>query len=244
MNLLLNFSYNGTNFSGYQIQPKKRTIQEEIEKVLKTIFQVDIKIYASGRTDAKVHALNQYANFYVSDLKYELDELKYRMNRLLPGDIYIKSIKKVNENFNARFNAKYKIYEMLINYIEKNPFTKNYVVDSFCKVSIKKCREAAKLFVGRKNFQNFCSKEFDEKNYVRNIKKIKIFKKSGVLHMKFIGDGFMKYQIRMISANILLYGQDKIHKEEIIKRLNVLDTRDASPYCLTGEGLYLINVIY
>lgn len=244
MNLLLNFSYDGTNFYGYQKQPNKRTVQGEIEKVLSTLFQEEVKIYASGRTDAKVHALNQYANFKIEHLKFDIKDLCYRMNKLLPNDIVIKKISIVDDNFHARFNAKYKVYEMLINFKEKNPFYRNYVVDSFSNVSIKKCKEIAKYFIGRKNFMNYCSKEEDENNFIRTIKKIKIFKKNGVLHMIFVGDGFMTYQIRMISANILLYGENKISKDEIIKRLNFVDKRDVSPYCLSAEGLYLVNVIY
>lgn len=244
MNLLLNFSYDGTNFYGYQKQPNKRTIQGEIEKVLSILFQEEVKIYASGRTDAKVHAINQYANFKIENLRFDIKDLCYRMNKLLPNDIVIKKISIVDDNFHARYNAKYKVYEMLINFKEKNPFYRNYVVDSFANVSIKKCKEIAKYFIGKKNFMNYCSKEEDENNFIRTIKKIKIFKKNGVLHMIFVGDGFMTYQIRMISANILLYGQNKISKDEIIKRLNFVDKRDVSPYCLSAEGLYLVNVIY
>lgn len=244
MNLLLNFSYDGTNFYGYQKQPNKRTVQGEIENVLNTLFQEEIKIYASGRTDAKVHAINQYANFKIEHLKFDIKDLWYRMNKLLPNDIVIKKICIVDDNFHARFNTKYKVYEMLINFKEKNPFYRNYVVDSFSNVSIKKCKEIAKYFIGKKNFMNYCSKEEDENNFIRTIKKIKIFKNNGVLHMIFVGDGFMTYQIRMISANILLYGQNKISKDEIIKRLNFVDKRDVSPYCLSAEGLYLVNVIY
>ena len=244
MNLLLNFSYDGTNFYGYQKQPNKRTIQGEIEKVLSILFQEEVKIYASGRTDAKVHAINQYANFKIEHLKFDTKDLCYRMNKLLPNDIVIKKISIVDDNFHARFNAKYKVYEMLINFKEKNPFYRNYVVDSFSNVSIKKCKKIAKYFIGKKNFMNYCSKEEDENNFIRTIKKIKIFKNNGVLHIIFVGDGFMTYQIRMISANILLYGQNKISKDEIVKRLNFVDKRDVSPYCLSAEGLYLVNVIY
>ena len=160
MNLLLNFSYDGTNFYGYQKQPNKRTIQGEIEKVLSTLFQEEVKIYASGRTDAKVHAINQYANFKIEHFKFDTKDLCYRMNKLLPNDIVIKKISIVDDNFHARFNAKYKVYEMLINFKEKNPFYRNYVVDSFSNVSIKKCKEIAKYFIGKKNFMNYCSKEW------------------------------------------------------------------------------------
>ena len=245
MRYLITFAYDGSKYKGYQKQPKEKTVQGELEKALKTINgHKKVSVHASGRTDAGVHAFNQKAHFDL-DIKHVTPEkLKDGLNSLLPKDIYIKNVEMVADDFHARFNAKYKVYEMLINFKEKNPFYRNYVVDSFSNISIKKCKEIAKYFVGRKNFMNYCSKEEDENNFIRTIKKIKIFKKNVVLHMIFVGDGFMTYQVRMISANILLYGQNKISKDEIIKRLNFVDKRDVSPYCLSAEGLYLVNVIY
>ena len=72
MNICLVFSYNGSKFFGYQKQPNKRTVQEEIESCLSRLFNEEIKIYASGRTDAKVHAIRQYANFIIEEEKLEV----------------------------------------------------------------------------------------------------------------------------------------------------------------------------
>ena len=164
INLLLRFSYDGSNFYGFQKQPNFRSVQQELENVLSKLFNKEIKIYGSGRTDAKVHALNQYANFFIDKLNYDLNDLKYRLNKMLPNDIYIKDIKQVDENFNARFNVKIKIYDMVINNFQHNPFLNNYVIDSFNKTSINKMKKIAKLFIGQKCFINFTSKEEDEFN--------------------------------------------------------------------------------
>lgn len=244
INLLLRFSYDGSNFYGFQKQPNFRSVQQELENVLSKLFNKEIKIYGSGRTDAKVHALNQYANFFIDKLNYDLNDLKYRLNKMLPNDIYIKDIKQVDENFNARFNVKIKIYDMVINNFQHDPFLNNYVIDSFNKTSINKMKKIAKLFIGQKCFINFTSKEEDEFNFIRCIYKIKIFKKNNLIHIRFYGDGFMRYQVRMISANILLYGQNKIKKEEILDKLNNLTSRNITAYCLNANGLYLFDVKY
>ena len=99
---LMTFSYDGTDFSGYQKQPKKRTIQGEIEKILKQINNDNkVEIHSSGRTDAGVHAINQKAHFDI-DITITPEKLKKAMNSLLPSDIYVKEVESVNSTFHAR----------------------------------------------------------------------------------------------------------------------------------------------
>ena len=105
MKYLMTFSYDGTNFNGYQKQPKKRTIQGEVESVLKEINGgKSVLIHSSGRTDAGVHAINQKAHFTM-DIEISPERLIKGMNSLLPDDIYVKSIVLVDDDFHARFNA-------------------------------------------------------------------------------------------------------------------------------------------
>ena len=127
MRYLMSFSYDGSNFKGYQKQPKVRTVQGEIEKALKQINNNNkVDIHSSGRTDAGVHALNQTAHF---DLEMEITEEKLRhgLNSLLPEDVYIKKISKVDDDFHARFNSIGKEYIYIINLGEYNPIERNYV---------------------------------------------------------------------------------------------------------------------
>ena len=127
MRYFITFSYDGSDFSGYQKQPKARTVQNELEKVLKQINgNKEVEVQASGRTDAGVHAMNQKAHF---DLTSELtcEKLQKAMNSLLPSDIYIKKVEEVDENFHARFNATGKEYIYKINMGEYNPLERKYV---------------------------------------------------------------------------------------------------------------------
>ena len=117
MRYFMTFSYDGTCFSGYQKQPRKRTIQKEIEDVLKQINDnKNVVIYSSGRTDAGVHALNQKAHFTL-DIKISPERLLKGMNALLPDDIYIKNIDLVDDEFHARFDAIGKEYVYEISFI-------------------------------------------------------------------------------------------------------------------------------
>ena len=127
MRYFITFSYDGSKFKGYQKQPKGRTVQGEIEKVLKKInSNKDISISASGRTDAGVHAYNQKAHFDM-DKTIDLDKLKNSLNGLLPKDIYVKNVEIVDDNFHARFNVKAKEYIYKINMGEYDPIKKDYV---------------------------------------------------------------------------------------------------------------------
>lgn len=247
MNILLVFSYNGKNFSGYQIQPKKRTVQEEIEKVLSQIFNSSIKINASGRTDAKVHAVRQYANFKIesSSLKFSLDELKYRLNKMLPNDIYILDIKEVEEEFHARFAAISKIYEYKFTSISNHDVFKNGLITEISeRFDLDKINYIKDKFIGTHNFKNFTSKVEDKDNFVRTIYDIKVVKNDdSSISLFFNGSGFMMYQVRMLAANIVLYSSGRIKEEEIDELLNK-DERSITQYCFPPEGLYLIDVKY
>ena len=138
MRYLITLSYDGTNYKGYQKQPRGKTIQAEVEKVLgKVNGEKKVEIHASGRTDAHVHALNQKAHFDLPD-RIDCDKLKHSMNSLLPGDIYVKEIVPVPDTFHARYHVMEKTYEYYINTSEYNPIERNYVFQYNYKLNIDK----------------------------------------------------------------------------------------------------------
>ena len=125
MKYKLNFSYDGTNYFGYAKQVDKITLQEEVETKLSKILNSKIKIYASGRTDKKVHAIEQVADFTI-DKDIDCNKLKIQLNKILNDDIHINNIEKVSEEFSSRFSAKKKTYIYIINPAEPTPFLRNY----------------------------------------------------------------------------------------------------------------------
>ena len=106
------FSYDGSKFNGLQRQKNTRTVQKTIEEALSKIFEDDIELKASGRTDAGVHAVNQVAHF---DIKKDIKGLKHKLNLLLNPDIVVKSVSNVNDDFHARLSVKKKEYVYKIN---------------------------------------------------------------------------------------------------------------------------------
>lgn len=237
------FSYDGSGFYGYSKQIDKRTIQEEVEKSLSKILNEDIKIYASGRTDRGVHALNQVADFVVDRKIEDLNKFLYQINKVIPDDIYIKKINKVNINFSSRFSSKTKIYEYRINLKEYNPLMRNYEYFNSSIVNIDAMKVASKLFIGTKCFKDFTSKKEDENNFIRTIYSIDFKLKKDILLIEFKGDGFMRYEVRKIVGTLIEIGKNKIDTKFIENHLNSIN-RDIVNYTAFSGGLYLKKVRY
>lgn len=240
------FSYDGTNFSGYQKQVKERTVQGELEKALKEINNnKKVEVHASGRTDAGVHALNQKAHF---DLNIEIscDKLKKGLNSLLPNDIHVKKIEETTENFHARFNAKGKEYIYLINMGEYNPIERNYVYQYNKKLDTVEMERAMKYLEGTHDFQAFTKTDAEIEDYVRTLSQtnlIRDLKDVNKLTLVFVGTGFLRYMVRNIVGTLIEIGEGKRKSEEIITILKSKDRKNAGKTA-NSEGLYLKNVFY
>lgn len=243
MRIRLDMSYDGHNFKGFQRQVNERTVQQEIECVLSKIFNSEIVITASGRTDAGVHALKQVVTFTPNKEVNDLSLLRYSLNRMLPNDIHINAIKEVNDDFHPRFSAYSKTYKYLLNMGEANPFYENYRYEFKRKLDVQKMEEAKKLFIGEHNFQNFTTKEEDTKGFIRNISSITINQEKDVLTIILIGNGFMRYMVRMIVGTLIMIGLGKEDKSFIINKLTD-NERMPVIYKAPPQGLYLVDVKY
>lgn len=238
-------SYNGTNYSGWQKQTNETSIQEEIEKVLSTIFNTPTNIQGSGRTDALVHAYNQHFHFEVNDdKKVDLERLKYSMNSMLPNDIEIKSLEVVDNDWHARFSAKGKRYIYKVKTLAKDPFNDHlawlnpepFDYDLLCKSLL--------LFKGEHDFKSFTSKEEDDNNFIRVIDDITVTKQGNDISISFVGNGFMRYQIRFMVGTAFAVATKDIDISYITTRLDSGVKRDITHYKAPGQGLYLDEVFY
>ena len=235
-------SYDGKAYYGFQIQEDLPTIELEIRKALKKAFNLDIKIYGSGRTDKGVHALGQVFHF---DLDNEIptEGVKRGLNSLLPKDIYIKSVSIVNDDFHARFSAKEKEYRYYINIKEYDPLTIDYM-PFYSYLDISLMEEAIHLFEGNHDFKGFASASIDErKDTVKTIFETKVNILDGRVEFIFRGTAFLKYQVRRMMGLLIDIGRGYYKKEKI---LEVLEKKDPSISHRVAEpsGLYLYKVTY
>ncbi len=243
MRYLMTFCYNGSKYNGYQRQPGGlKTIQEELENALTYINGGNfVEIFASGRTDKKVHALGQTAHFDL-DLDISLEKLKRAINSNISKDIHVINIQIVNSNFHARYDAISKKYIYSLNMGEYNPLEKDFVLQYGKKLNIDLMEKAIKYFVGKHNFQLFVGGDTKKKSYEREIFDAYIDKQGEKLNFTFIGDGFMQYQIRNMVGTLIKIGQKKFLPEKI---KSMLEGKDKNLiYCIDGCGLKLVEVKY
>lgn len=246
MRYFITFSYDGSKYKGYQKQVDDRTIQGEIEQVLKQINSgVDVCIHASGRTDAGVHALNQRAHF---DMEKKIDVLKLKasMNSLLPDDIYIKNVDVVSNDFHARYNVKAKEYVYKINMGEYDPIEKDYVYQYNKRLDVVEIERALKYLEGTHDFKAFCKADSEKEDYVRTIVQtnlIRDLKNVNKITISFLGTGFLRYMVRNMVGTLIEIGEGKRKSEDILDIFNSLDRKEAGKTA-PASGLYLRDVFY
>ena len=246
MRYFMAFSYDGSKYSGYQKQPREKTVQGEIEKALKQINGGKaISISASGRTDAGVHAYNQRAHFDM-ETNISCPKLKQALNSLIPDSIYIKGICEVDDNFHARFNVKAKEYIYKINMGTYNPIEKDYVYQYNKKLDIPEMERALKYLEGTHDFRSFVKVDEEKDDYIRTIVQTSLIrdtKNVNQITISVLGTGFMRYMVRNIVGMLIEIGEGKYKSEDIIDILNAKD-RTKAGICAPACGLYLKDVYY
>lgn len=243
MRYLMCFSYDGSKFNGYQKQPSLYTVQDVIEEKLTIInSNKKVSISASGRTDKGVHAYNQYAHFDLDKI-IDLDLLKHSLNKMLPDSIYIKNIMNVSSDFHARFNVIKKEYIYKINVGEFNPMDNDYIYQYCDKLDVDLMKLATKYFIGEHNFKSYTKGCEEKETYIRNIFDVKIEENNNIIHISFIGNGFMRYMVRNMVGSLIEVGSKKIEPTKI-KEIIEDEDRTSSGICAPACGLYLANVYY
>lgn len=240
-NYKLILSYDGTDFHGWQRQPKKRTVQGTLEDSLTQITQKKINITGAGRTDAGVHAQAQVANFKAS-LSMEDDELFRALNSLLPWDVRVTSLERTDLDFHARKMAKSKIYQYRIfNSTNISPFIMRYVLHWPSSLKVQSMREAAPLFIREADFTSFSSNRLLDP--VRKVTRSELHKKGDEIIYTVEANGFLRYMVRTMAGTLLEVGKGKLLPEQIEALFRKKERSLASPTA-PAKGLCLIKVNY
>jgi tRNA pseudouridine38-40 synthase len=239
-------SYDGSNYSGWQVQPNSLSIQEVIEKALLTLFHTPIKVIASGRTDAGVHALGQVAHISL-DSPVEEEKLLYSINGLLPRDICVRTLYPASPDFHARFHAKRKVYHYHL-HCEKfqDPSKRFYSYHVRYKLDIEALKKAITYFIGTHNFKAFANE--NEKGSAKNspiktIYTINLVEERGGYRLEFEGNGFLYKMVRNIVGTLLDCAAGKLIPEEL-PALFASEDRKQTSRAAPAHGLFLVRVDY
>lgn len=252
---LLKIQFLGFRYSGWQKQPGQKTIESMLVKTLKFILpERKFKILGAGRTDAKVSALEAAFELYLDDGPIlDFDDFLVLFNNNLPPDIRILGISEVDETFNIIQNSKEKEYVYLFAFGEKShPFCAPYLVTFLDKLDIDEMISVAKLFEGTHNFKSYTARPQNNTKLIRTINSCAIIEnailkanffpnKTYALHIK--GEGFMRYQIRMIMGVLVQVGKGELTQEEVIYSLNE-ESDMKLPFVAPGSGLILNKLAF
>ena len=242
-NFKLTIEYNGANFSGWQKQDGKRTVQGQIEEALKTITGEDVTLNGSGRTDKGVHALGQVASV-VLESPITVEGLKRALNNVLPDDVFVKKVEVADDNFHARFSAKRKTYQYVVQVGGDRSAVKNTTLAYFpYAVDLKKMEDAAALLIGKHNFKGFCSSGTTVKDFEREIFALSIKKRGRIFTFEVTGNGFLYNMVRIIVGTLLDVGRGKLSLQDVKDALE-LGKRECAGQTMAACGLYLKKVEY
>ncbi len=242
----LTLSYDGTDFSGWQQQCNAQSIHQITKEAIEQILQDPIRLIGSGRTDAGVHALAQVAHFTHPSVR-EPYRLLRGINALLPPTIRVMEVEIVDDAFHAQRSAKGKIYHYHLWLDEHiDPTQRLYVWKPKRTVDVALLRQAAKEFIGTKDFTSFANKANEgsaAKNPVRTIHRIDVVEETGGVRLEFHGNGFLYKMVRNIVGAMVAAASGKLEMDEIARIFAARDRRRA-PQAAGASGLFLVQVLY
>lgn len=236
-------AYDGTNYSGWQIQPHAQSIQRCIERALGTILQTSVRVIGAGRTDSGVHALAQCAHFIHPDAIC-CEKVLLSLNGLLPKDIRVLQLEAVEDSFHARYSAKRKIYHYHL-HLEQPPdlFKRRFAYCPRFPIDIDLLERATHAFVGTHDFTTFSNRGGTHKSAVRTLHRLSVVEEPGGIRLEFEGNGFLYKMVRNIVGALLDICRGKLGVEEIPALFAAKDRRKGAQ-AAPPEGLFLAEIIY
>lgn len=236
----LEVSYKGTNYSGFQVQENANTIQAEIEKAFRILQRDKIVMTGSSRTDAGVHALQ---NFFHFDYDAEINpHFIYKMNAILPGDVVVKRLSPVNPDLHCRFDAVSREYKYFI-YRHKDPFLKDRAFFFPYKLNLELLQKAAAILTEYNDFTSFSKRNTQVKTFQCQVFQSVWLQEDDCLVYNVKADRFLRGMVRALTATMLGIGRGKISLDEFKRVIEAKDCTKAS-FAVPANGLFLIGVSY
>lgn len=241
MRYFIHLAYNGTRFCGWQRQPHSPSIQENIESILTTLLGEEISVTGAGRTDSGVHASSYYAHFD-TNTSFSPQDLRYKLNRILPNDIVIYDIFPVKDDLHARFSALSRTYTYTITQ-KKNPFALETEYYFPQPLDVALMNDACKLLLGTKDFTSFSKLHTDVTNNICTVTHAEWVSENSKLIFTISANRFLRNMVRSIVGTLLDIGQKKISISDFQKIIDAKDRQKAGksiPAC----GLTLCKIEY
>jgi tRNA pseudouridine38-40 synthase len=232
-------SYKGTNYSGFQKQHNANSVQAELEKALEVFYRQKFDLTGSSRTDAGVHALQ---NFFHFDLDVMIEDDSYNLNAILPDDIVVKRIFSVSVDAHCRFDAISREYHYYI-YQHKNPFLQGRAYYVPYTIDIALLQAAAAEIKKHIDFTSFSKRNTQVNNFLCTIYTSVWIQQDNCLIYKVKANRFLRGMVKGLVGTMLLAGKKKINIDEFTDIINAKDCTKAD-FSVSSEGLFLVEVVY
>jgi tRNA pseudouridine38-40 synthase len=249
MNYRLTLQYDGTEFSGWQIQEDARTVQGELTRALSLVEGREVVVHGAGRTDAGVHAEGQVASVRLRR-EFEPEKLRAAINGNVANDLRVVEVQIVPDDFHARFDAKGKTYcYRVFNERVMSPFWSRYALHESRAIDTDAMCEAAALFIGEHDWTAFSSAQTDVKSRVRNVNALEVTRRRSVrgrgilIEIRVSADGFLRYMVRSIAGALLAVGRGETDAEAIRRAIETGERTHAAATA-PAHGLTLVEVRY
>lgn len=243
MRILLELSYLGSAYYGWQIQPDVPTVQGEINRALSVLYGCEILTQGSSRTDRGVHAKSFFCHFD-TDRSFDISRLPMALNANLPRDISVHSARVVDGDFHARFNVKCKTYEYLIwNNPTRSAFYSDRALHWWYGADVEAMDKAAKALCGTHDFAAFKAQGSPVETTVRTIFDAGVERDGDFIKIHVTGDGFLYNMVRIIVGTLLYMARGKLSFDAMPELIESLDRTKTGP-TVGPEGLYLVKTEY
>ena len=243
-NILLTLEYDGSEFHGWQVQPNTRTVQRELEAILRLMYDDDeLRVTGSGRTDSGVHALGMGATFMATK-DIPMEGLVRGLNSQLPKDIVILTAREVPATFCARHSAQGKRYRYKIwNTLRRPAIERKRTWHISDPLDIFAMQKAASYLIGRHDFSSFRGAGCASKHPHRDLHEISIFQEGSMIVVEVNGSAFLRHMVRNIVGCLVDVGKGVRPPEwmdEVLKSKN----RSKASLTAPAQGLYMVFVRY
>ncbi|CAM4335497.1 tRNA pseudouridine(38-40) synthase TruA [Cytophagaceae bacterium 50C-KIRBA] len=240
---LLQFSYDGGFFHGFQIQKNAVSVQSELEKALSTIAGIPVDLVGSSRTDTGVHAQEQFAHFdCIEEANQPKVDWVYRLNRILPASLAIQAIYQVPDDFHARFDALSRTYEYHIS-LTKDPFSREYAYWFEAPLNLEAMNQAAQILLNHQDFQSFSKVKTDVNTFDCQLSQASWRRQTNQLIFTIQGNRFLRGMVRAVVGTLIEIGLGKWDQVDLIRILASKDRKQAGR-AVPAHGLHLIQVAY
>ena len=243
MRFFIILSYDGTRYHGWQVQPNGPSVQEKLQWALSTILRQDIQVTGAGRTDAGVHARMMVAHFDVESMDFELQDLTYKLNRLLPQDIAIQKMEPVSDEMHARFSATSRTYHYYIHTV-KDPFLRAYSCELHYSLDFQLMNEAAAILMTYEDFGAFCKAHADVKTTLCHITAAQWHQTSpSSWYFEITANRFLRNMVRAVVGTLIDVGRGRLSLDDFRKVVEGKRRTEAGE-SMPANALFLEEVKY